>query len=262
MTLAPGLAREKEGEMRHPTYLALLINKWGAKITVASVWGVRQCPTCGYKWAIVQQVPYQGPWQYDQKYQMLIVHPGDGVEISGACGEGYWGWLPTGRPHEFVALGNFELMPAQFPRKEIAWVTFRDQLIIFHEIAVIGDMKPELFPEAWAKECGRCFREALRNSPEYTQGNLYIKAGGRLACGALGAQTFWAGEEEVEVAFFNHTIRFHRGSLTIRGDIATLWLDYKGEAKITSPDHPGKDIVLTGFAHYDMYHPWPSRRRE
>jgi len=249
--------------MRHPTYLALLINKWGAKITVACVWGVRQCPTCGYKWAIVQQVPYQGPWQYGQKYQMLIsrVEP-PYVELAYPCGEGYWGWLPTGRPHEFVALGEFRLMPALFPRKEIARVTFKDQLIILHDIAVVGDMKPELFPEPWEKVCGRCFREDIRNSPEYTQGSLYIKAGSRLACGAHGGQTFWAGEEEVEVAFFNHAIRFHRGSLTIRGDIATLWLDYKGEAKITSPDHPGKDIVLQGVASYNLYHPYPRGHKD
>ena len=247
------------------TLLALDVSKDGACFKVIRVPRTHKCSSCGYEWAVVQEIPYTVSWEHRFKFNALLICPGTSntglhyartiVELPP---EGGFGFKPTGRRGEYIALGEYEIQPAQLPHEWPVIAVFVADWPFLHEEAVVGMHKNELFPEAEERECGRCFRQRIWEQPDYRQGRLRIKHDClRLCTGCTGVSTFSANDEEIEIGFFNHTIRLLNATLCLRGDIGSLWIYGNGQVRITSPDHPDEEIILREPGPYNLYHPWP-----
>mgnify|MGYP000579379893 CR=1 FL=1 len=247
---------------RYKTYLALEVTPSTLpEFTVARVRETRKCPICGYTWAVTQRLPDSIGWQFDVPFEMLIIRPGESrsgahrVELLTDVG-----FLPTGLPREFVALGSFRLLPAKFALTEKPIAVFNLNYPFAHDVAVLGTITPDAFPHLpHTRICGRCVRQRLREQPDYVQGRLFIRKERRWVFQRAGVSVHQTAAEEIEVQFFNHNIKFTHGLLYVRRDMASLYLFAVGRAYISSPDHPGQDIVLTGPGEYNLFHPAPRR---
>jgi len=248
--------------------LTLNVTKEGATITVARVRDTLRCPVCNYTWAVVQELPTEVGWRQrgreERPFDAIIVQPGQsrsGLHYVEIVTDDLDGFLPTGRGGELIACGEFFVIPAElktwiFPELQ-PLVKFRADHPFAHEALVVGKVDPTLFPQAWEKECGRCFRERIAREADYRQGHLYIKSEPcRLRPYADGSETVRAYDSEARAHLFNHEIIFRLGTLVRRGNIASLDVWPNGRARITSPDHPGEVIILEP-GEYNMYHPWP-----
>jgi|GEM_PF-2219904 len=250
--------------------LALDISPGGAYFVAARIREVRQCP-CGFKWAVVQELPCSVRWRYGERVEMVIIRQGRSrtgrhwVELHDNDSV-----LSTGCYQEFVALGDFTLVPRElalyllydlYGNKGRILAVFRDhEPYFYHEVAVVGVPDMSRFPKVpLTRECGRCVRQRLRTQPDYVQGHLFIKKERQWVFPRAGVSVWSTADEEMVVDFFNHSIRFANGSLFVRRDMASLYLHKDGRAYISSPDHPGKDIYL-GPGEYNLFHPCPHRR--
>jgi len=253
--------------------LTLNVTKEGATVTVARVRDTLRCPVCNYTWAVVQELPTEVGWRQrgreERPFDAIIVQPGQsrsGLHYVEIVCDDLDGFLPTGRGKEFIACGEFFVVPAELA----SWlcpgqqpiIRFRADRPFAHEAIVVGKVDPALLPKPWEKECGRCFRERIAREADYQQGNLFVKREPcRLSPRADGVETVRAREERAQARFFNHDILMTWATSLQRGDIASLNVLSGGEVIISSPDHPGEDIIL-GPGEYNLYHPWPTWDRD